>query len=445
MKLFCIIFFFGLMSSLAQALPPGAEKWPAECDAGNAKACYFHGMRVLNGDKIKKDRKTAAAFGFKACNLGIPDACFMVGKLFYYGADDFPLDKKESFKFMDVACKQNLHKKLACYYAADALLTTGGDVKTALALANKGCLNKEANACTIITEGFMRGKYGLPKSAAKTYEYAMKGCDLNDKWSCYTAGMQISSGNELGDDYAKAASLFAKSCDGGMKQACYSAGKLNLMAKKPQEALPYLIKSCKAGDNIYVCRDAGNATADLQGPSPSRPWYQKGCEAGDQPSCDYIKELNRYEKQNAAYAAQQAKKKAATDQINAALNSGNYTKAMEIATYGFGSRAEAARVVLTAERNGKISSIDPFYFSFLQQWLAMGHPQANAIVRREFLKNPEGQTSTQYSNRGTPAASATKDPSLSDQFWKNEKARYKRELDRANRGGKPAGFESKVR
>ncbi|MCF8473976.1 MAG: hypothetical protein K9G26_04700 [Emcibacter sp.] len=247
------------------------------------------------------------------------------------------------------------------------------------------------------------------------------------------------------------AANWQKECENGKAQSCYFFAAQNAngdqIPKNVRRAAEFGFKACNLGIG-EACRLAGMSVTELQGPSASRAFYQKGCDGGDQPSCDYIKDLNRYETQvaenNRIYAAQIAQKEVGASEVTQAINAGDYNRAMEIATYGIGDRAQVSRVVLEADRAGRLSNIDPFYFSFLETWLAVDYQQANTIVRREYLKNPNGTRSSEISNRGIATiGSAPIEPSLDDQFWKNQKNTHRRQLDWANRGGNPAGFEVK--
>ena len=477
MKYFWASFFLITMTFSANALPTGAENWQAECDNGKAVSCFFHGLRLLNGDEIEQNSVLAIDFARRACNMGQADACFVAGKVLYYGERGMPVMKEQSFDYFDLACQNNLHSKNACYYASRTYTDKGGDGVTALKFAEKGCQNDDSLSCGILTSSFFYGKNEQQIDIAKALPYAIKGCDLNDGRACYISGYILSSedtsvendmpramqymdrGCELkfmqscatvgwihanNNRYQTAVNYLSLACNENYDNSCYSAAHLNFLLDKYEEAMPFLSKACEEENNPEACRMAGSSVVSLEGPSASRPWYQKGCEVGDQESCRYIKDLDRYESKQAEYdriyAAQMAEREAGSARVTAALNAGNYASAMDIATYGIGSRADVSRVVLAADSAGALSQIDPFYFTFLETWLSVDYQQANAIVRREYLKNPDGVKASSVSSRGAAVASTPREPSLSDQFFQNQKDTYRRQLDWANRGGKPAGF-----
>lgn len=480
MRLFLTIFIFGLLTSSAYSLPPGAQNWETECGQGNAKSCYFHGLRIMNGDHIPQDTRKAMTFAHKACGLKLSDACFFVGELLFKGTKAFGADKKQSIQYFDIAC-HNLVDKKGCFYHAKAILDTGGDINTALKSADMGCSNKKAPSCSLLASFFLNEKYGQIKDNNKALSYAKKGCALDDSWSCsmaghlltgnvsdikrngplalelldkacqlkdvracHNAGIQISSGNDLGDDYKRAADYFGTACNNNMEDSCYSAGHLKLLTEQYAEAVPFLTKVCDSGKNPEACRGAGIAIVEIKGPSASRSLYQKGCKLGDHPSCQYIKELDKYEKQQAAYEAYMASKASGAAQVTAALNAQDYNQAMNIASYGLGSREQVARVIMEAEGSGNINRIDPFYFTAVETWLSVDYPQAHNIVYRQVLKNQNSSSAAHNNYSGPPSYSnGPTEPTMDEQFWKNQKDTYKRDLDWANRGGNPAGFKVK--
>ncbi len=474
-----ILVFF---SSIAYGLPPGAENWGVECSAGNARSCFFLGIQNLNGDETPQDSLKAVSYAQKSCNLGLSDACFLAGDLYYKGHNNVDQDLEQAVPFFQAACKANFHSKYSCYYAAKAMIGSGANISAALDIANNGCVNGDRYSCTLAARTFLFGEHGISKDAAKAHPYAVKACELEDGWGCYVAGSQlmgvssgmerngplalqlldracdldsleachnagieVSSGNDLGNDYEKASVYFAKACNGGLDGSCYSAGHLKLILGKYDEALPFLTKICDEQQMGEACRMAGISAVQVNGYSASRTWHQKACELGDQPSCDYVKELNRYESELAEIEIQKAryekKNKEAADRVTEKLSQGDYNEAMRIATYDYGSREQVSRIVLAAESAGATTNIDPFYYSFLEQWLAIDYQQANAIVRRERLKQPTGTTVSIGNNNAPVFASGPNVPSsLWDQTQKMLDDTYKRNLDAYNRGANPAGF-----
>lgn len=443
------LFSLTVTSSFAK-LPPGAEHWEAECTQGQAKSCLFFGYRIMNGDEIEQDYKRAVHFLAKSCQLGLAQGCHEAGLKLYFGKGNLPESLPQALPYLTKACKDYPKTKQSCYYAAWTLAYAQGvetNPASALYYANVGCRAQHGQSCGLGGHLLLRGKEGVSTDLEKALIYLQAGCTLEDAFSCYHLAMTYGYADFSDQDKAQALTFAQKANKlEESPQHNYLVGSLLAEKSEYTSSIPYFKKSCEAKMS-EGCRAVGNSIQYAQGSlTEAENWYKQGCALNDPLSCEaqkdlrrYMNELEEYERQMAAYRAQEARNQEGANQVSAALNAGDFNRAMEIATYGLGSRAQAARVIIAAENAGRIGQLDPLYIRTLSNWFVFEHQNANGIVQRELRNLVQAEKRAQNSYRVAPVARGPQAPStLYDQVMKFQKDSYKANMDWYNRGGNPS-------
>lgn len=449
MKRLLLSVFFILVTPLSNAeLPPGADNWPAECEQGKAKSCLFQGFRFMNGDGVEKDTDAAMTWLHKACLLKLADGCHHAGFNLYFGKGNLERHQKGAIVYLANACKLGYYSKNTCYYAAEAMIYAPGSsapAKDALYFANLGCRNRDAMACGM-GAWLHSGQRGLPRQPEDLMVYAKAGCQLGDGYACYQAANAMGFADDVtfDPDLAKEYALKAWELNPS-KEHGYLAGMIHTLRGEYEASLTFFKPLCEK-DYGMGCLAAGNSVRhlhnDLEG---ARDWYQKGCQAGDKQSCkarndldSYFAERDAYQKRMAAWEAKQERNKEAISRITAALQAGDVNQAMELATYGIGSREQAARVLIHAQRNGQLGQMDPIYFHATRNWFVFSNQTADGIVSHQIglIKQREKESQNRIRTTASP-----KGPQAPDSLYRQHKEfsdRTKREnLQRYIDGGRP--------
>ncbi|WP_353251518.1 hypothetical protein [Salinisphaera sp. PC39] len=439
-----------VMSSHAFAqLPPGAERWPDECRAGNAKACLFHGYRLMKGDRIEASETKATHFFSLACKLKLADGCHHAGYNLFYGKGNVVKNRANAFPYLANACKLGYYKRRTCYLAAWSALNLD-ELKRyradAASLAHKGCATtvdpKSCGLAAWIYTGAVEEKH-----PGRMKNYATRGCDLKDDFACYHAALALAFEPDIKNDFEEANkyALTAYQLNKDPKHA-YMVGMTYVKLEKYADAQAYFEKSCNADMPAGCVATANTISSQGKDTHIARQWYQKACDLGDESGCrgarnldNYHEQWRAYREQVAAYEAQQAKIAEARTRVETALAQGHFNQALEIATYGVGSRQLSAEAILAAQRAGALGSIDPVYFHATSNWFVYTNANADAVVRKQLAKINAAEKASQNQIRPTPTYSGPKPPTgLHEQFMKNRRQSYTRNLQRYIDGGRPS-------
>lgn len=129
------------------------------------------------------------------------------------------------------------------------------DYLTAFILAEKGCNDKNGEACYILANIY---NSGLSRQAdqVKAARYYIKACDIGNGRACYMVGKIYSQSRVVPEDIDQSESYFRKSnqilvkeCSSGNAESCLYAGALYLYSQgvphDSEKAIEYFEKSCR--------------------------------------------------------------------------------------------------------------------------------------------------------------------------------------------------------
>lgn len=224
--------------------------------------------------------------------------------------------------------------KSTCFIIGIGYLATTDKSQESLKYFNKACTLNDAIGCLMIS--------GLSKDLSKAYEFAGKACELkfDDNAAfklnevCYDLGAEYHNGNEIKQDYSKAAHYYQIACEAKNADGCYRLGVLyekgNGVEKNFVKAREYYKSACdlkhangcnnlgvlyengqgvrldftKASQyykiacdlkNTYGCNNLGWLYYGGKGvkanDNKAKELFGKACDLGSQDGCDNYKEI----------------------------------------------------------------------------------------------------------------------------------------------------------
>ena len=194
------------LSGCDHARAAEARAFRAECDAGDAEACFEYGQRLYRGDFVLEDRAEAATRWESACDGGEARACVRLARLREDAAEGAGIP---------------------------------GDIE---GLLRAGCDGGEMSGCVQLAEQFLSG--------AQASELLERACDGGASDGCVRLG-DILSGAVGGDgpvDLERAASLFQSAC-GDDPRGCIRLAEAHLegagVDQAPEEAVSLMAQACQ--------------------------------------------------------------------------------------------------------------------------------------------------------------------------------------------------------
>lgn len=359
---------------LAQAqggLPPGAENWPAECEAGDIDACINQGIRLLQGIETAVDLPGAARFASKACQLGSPDDCQIAWELYSGAHPDYTGDTARMVTIGAVACDRGL--TTPCSDAALRLFTGDGvpkNVELALPVYAKACDLKDALACATLATEYLDGDQGTKIDPEQAVVYGKKGCALGQQDSCRVV------------------------------EAAYMLPEYSTF--EPKEGLEYALANCAEGSK-ESCVNLGIVYTQIEAYDLAAENFDKACGMDHPDACESSKILKQWRKEVAeyeAYLARLAEQKAA---INGLIASSGHDAALSAALHEYGS-AELAQYV--TEQAGSYSGFSTNNLYVLSYWFP--GQATGAAADRELASRGTGLEGTFGEGTNTPGAAAAR-------------------------------------
>ncbi|MBY9068350.1 sel1 repeat family protein [Hyphomonas sp. WL0036] len=331
-------------------LPPGAENWPAQCEAGDIDACINQGIRLLQGIETPVDLPGAARFASKACQLGSPDDCQIAWELYSGAHPDYAGDTARMVTVGAVACDRGL--STPCSDAALRLFTGDGvpkNVELALPVYAKACDLQDALACAILATEYLDGDQGTEINAEQAVIYGKKGCALGQPDSCRVV------------------------------EAAYMLPDYSTF--EPKAGLEYALANCTDGSK-ESCVNLGIVYTQIEEYDLAAENFDKACGMNHQDACDSSKILKQWRQEVAeyeAYLARLAEQKAA---INGLIASSGHDAAMNAALNDYGSTELAQYVASAAGSYSGFSTSNLYVLSYWFPGQAIGEAANRELASR---------------------------------------------------------------
>ena len=352
-------------------LPPGAENWPAECEAGDMDACINQGIRLLQGIETAVDLPGAARFASKACQLGSPDDCQIAWELYSGAHPDYAGDTARMVTVGAVACDRGL--STPCSDAALRLFTGDGvpkNVELALPVYAKACDLQDALACATLATEYLDGDQGTEINVEQAVIYGKKGCALGQPDSCRVV------------------------------EAAYMLPDYSTF--EPKAGLEYALANCADGSK-ESCVNLGIVYTQIEEYDLAAENFDKACTMDYPEACESSKILKQWRTEVAeyeAYLARLAEQKAA---INALIASSGHDAALSAALNDYGS-AELAEYV--TGQAGSLSGFSTNNLYVVSYWFA--GQATGAAADRELASRGTGLEGTFGEGTNTPGAAAAR-------------------------------------
>lgn len=171
-------------------------------------------------EAIEKDYEKAGKIYKSNCdNSHFAKSCLKYGNYLAVGKGKTKNEREEGLEYYKKGCK--LEEFIACYRAGLlSVMSYHKDnpqrFKEGMGLLEKACNKNNPDACFHLSSIYMSGndKAEVVKNMQRSFEYAMKACDLKNIYACanisvmYKRGDGVQKNNELSDKYkAKALEL----------------------------------------------------------------------------------------------------------------------------------------------------------------------------------------------------------------------------------------------
>lgn len=370
-----------------QSMPPGWERWEAQCAAGDAEACTNFGERLRLGIRTAIDMPRAVQMFRKGCAAKIDVACENGGILIWNGRFGVTENVPEAMAMLNTGCDAGSWRAcsvLGRIYTKDQK-GIAPDAAKRQAYELRACRNGSALDCAVAALD--------QTDIQKTLTLLARGCDLGDALSCHSAGVRLNTGKELPANPALARRLFARGCDLAEKGNYFDACVDLLRMDDPQAKQPGTRERfedlCNSG-SAWSCSWAAQLSIDRKDYRAALAWLGKACQGEIAESCRAEKEfasfLPKYEQwqdQEKALAEREREREA---RINALLASGQAIDAVAVAIREYGS-PELVDKALTGAGSA-VAQLDNFTFDILIMpgWRDRMSPGGRAIVDSEYRR-----------------------------------------------------------
>lgn len=280
------------------------------CDLGNIRGCNALAYNLDGAVGTPRDQVTAMRLFEATCDEGIASSCSGAASTYYRGDGEFPKTLGRALHFRIKGCR--IGDASACRSAGYMVSNGEGAAKNperAQSLYATGCDGNDAISCfyagRILERSALDGGY-TASTIAEMVRFYERGCDLDQKDSCYNRGIQDNEGR-FGRERSTIAAVpwMEKACELRSNDACYNLGSwlINGRAgsKDGTRAIELLGPLClrKTNPDIQACNNAG--TAAYRGsamPAPdfesARKFYTRACyEGGLTASCRTLSDMYR--------------------------------------------------------------------------------------------------------------------------------------------------------
>ena len=284
------------------AQAPSFESLEAACIAGNQPACTDAGIRMTDGDGIRKDEVRGAQLFLAACVQNDARACMLWGYALENGRG-IAMNLPEARRAYEGGCTGG--NASGCNNGGVMFQTGRGgprDEAMAKSFYSKACDMDLGLACRNL--GILHADAEtLPQSRAFAVVSFEKACRLGDMDGCNKQAWHTEQGLGTGRDIEKARMLYATACNAHFALACQNASVFASQYPVPtaasksvaqsnvSEAAPVTISPAPKLDDAARMKDpeylhvmGGNAYTSRDYVK-AREYYDKACLAGKGTSC----------------------------------------------------------------------------------------------------------------------------------------------------------------
>jgi len=268
-----------------------------------AEACAVLAIGYIEGNDIKQNYNKAFKYFSTACKYNNSYACYKLSRMYQKG-QGIKKNYVEAKRYLQIACDKNF--ATACqdmeYLMSNPLImeTLNKLTSNTISITTNKCKNNNYQGCLDIGNFYYEGQ-DIPQDYIKAAEYYTKACNLGSPGGCYQLAEVYYHGKIEKKDIVKSNKYYKKSCNLGYSQACnviglnYSSG-WNGFYKDFYKAFEYFNKACSRGYNIG-CRNLGRAYEKGRGVRQSDnealKFYGKSCDDGYHVGCDDYAKLNK--------------------------------------------------------------------------------------------------------------------------------------------------------
>lgn len=357
--------------SQAQDMPPGWEKWPAECTASNAQSCHNLGERHRLGLRTPVDYPKAVELFRKGCAAGIWQSCENGGILLWNGQKGVTENVKDAMLMLNTGCQSGSWR--ACSVLAS--------------IFDKGAKGIAPNPEMVQALEYLACKQGSridcgisamdQTDIRETMTLFARGCDLGDVFSCLEAGRRLQPGQGVPVNPAFARRFYERGCKAGeasTKTKEYDACLYVLRIDDPQARLATTqaeaARLCDLGTRA-ACSWLAEVNIAAKAYRPALIWLGKSCQLKEAEACRaekeftaFIPQYEKWEDNERAITEREAERNAKVDGL---IANGAYAEAMNWAINDYGSPEMASRVLEAANAAGRLKDFDDFTFVVLSQ------------------------------------------------------------------------------
>ena len=167
----------------------------------------------------------------KACERGVPEACYEVG-IMYRDGEGVSRNLPKAVEYLKTACGS-------------------GDYE----------------ACGALGDIYNNGGQGVTANATKALNYYQTACSHNIYGACFSLGVLYQDGSKVKQDYNKSATYYSEACSSGQADSCYNLAYLYYegkgVNKNQAKAVQLFKKSCDLGNDI-ACQNYSILKSETQ-------------------------------------------------------------------------------------------------------------------------------------------------------------------------------------
>ncbi len=191
------------------------------CLRGHGEVCLQLGYAYQSGDGVEADPKESLRFFERACKNEVWSGCVQAGQVYASDEDVRVRSMNRAISFYKQACSEG--EVVGCYHLGQMQWAGEGaraNEFLAVEYFSIACESRHLTSCFYLAVAHSTGR-GVrepdPKLAASLFEIV---CEDGSAEACFNLGRMVYQGTGVEADRARAMALFQKACDGEMEQAC---------------------------------------------------------------------------------------------------------------------------------------------------------------------------------------------------------------------------------